>query len=72
MAELGLSRAQVASSRNPGKAAEVARSLVQVAPKKKKSLGQAVEAVPNLVQVAPTNNLTKSNWTGTDGATPVI
>jgi hypothetical protein len=58
--EAGLSRAQVASSKNPGKAAEVAQSQVQVAPKKKKSLEQAAEAEPNLVQVAPNNNPARS------------
>ncbi len=48
MVEAGLSRAQVAPSMNPGKAAEVARSRAQVAPNKRKNnQGLAEEAAVN-------------------------
>ena len=72
MVEAGLSRAQVAAGKNPRKAAEVAKSRVQVAPRKKKSLGQAVEAETDLVQAAPDINPTGSIRVETDGAATII
>ncbi len=61
-AEVEPNRTQAASKKTQDRVAEVAPSLVQVAPKRKKSQGKAVEAEVNPAQVAPNSKFQQTDF----------